>query len=243
MNAIHLNTHPLNLQLRGAGVFMNGRKLSWEARKLSDMRAVLYDSSFFSSADKKMNLYFMYRDLSPDTRKFDVRYDVTVLLPLKLGSEFNKTFGHYHSAARAGLSYPEIYEVLDGRAHYLLQKLEGERIVDAVMLDAKKGGVVFIPPNYGHATINPGSEPLAMANLVSSKLNSIYAPYAKMKGAAYYALADGKIVRNENYKELPELKTLPAPRRKLAAANILDAFLKNPRAFDFLNDPTKFISP
>ncbi len=243
MSGIPLNTQPLNLQLRGADVFMNGRKLSWEARRLGDLRAVLFDSSFLSSADKKMNLYFMYRDLSSDTRKFDVRYDVTVLLPVKLGAEFNKTLGHYHSVARLGLSYPEIYEVLNGRAHYLLQKLEGGKVADVVMLDAKKGDVVFIPPNYGHVTLNPGEEPLAMANLVSSKLKSLYEPYEKMRGAAYYELADGKIVKNENYGMLPELKTLPAPRRKLAAANILDAFLKNPRAFEFLNDPTKFISP
>ncbi|MEW6329200.1 MAG: glucose-6-phosphate isomerase family protein [Candidatus Micrarchaeota archaeon] len=244
MSATPLNTQPLNLALRGADVFMNGRKLSWEARRLGDMRAVLYDSNFLSSADKKTSLYFMYRDLSPDARKFDVRYDITVLLPLKLGAEFNKTLGHYHSVARAGLSYTEIYEVLSGRAHYLLQKLEGGKVADAVMLDAKKGDVVLIPPNYGHVTINAGAEPLAMANLVSSKLKSLYEPYEKMRGAAYFELADGRIVKNENYgTTLPELKTLPAPKRKLAAANILDAFLRNPRAFEFLNDPTKFISP
>ncbi len=44
------------------------------------------------------------------------------------------------------MAYPELYEVLEGEAHYLLQRMEQERgtegITDVVVVKAKKGEVL-----------------------------------------------------------------------------------------------------
>ena len=72
-------------------------------------------------------LYFMYREVArreerEEIRRRGLRYDITVIKPGLLGSEYIKTAGHYHPfKPGTGLTYPEVYEVLYGRGHYLLQ--------------------------------------------------------------------------------------------------------------------------
>lgn len=80
----------------------------------------------------------------------------------------------------AGVGYPEVYEVLEGRAHFLLQK---KTLDDIVLVEAAKGDIVLIPPGYGHVTINPAqNETLTMANLVSTEFSSEYGFYDEMRG-------------------------------------------------------------
>ena len=126
-----------------------------------------------------------------------------------MGREFIKTAGHYHPLIKGTpYTYPEVYEVLEGMAHYLLQKCEDGEIVDIIMIDAAKGDKVIVPPNYGHVTINPSENELKMANWVSRNFSSIYRPYKKNGGAAYFELNDGQIIQNENYSQIPDIRYL-----------------------------------
>ncbi len=55
-------------------------------------------------------------------------------------------------------------------------------------------------------TINPEEE-LVMANLVSSEFSSNYAPYADLKGAAYYEMeGGGALVKNPRYPDAPPVR-------------------------------------
>jgi glucose-6-phosphate isomerase, archaeal len=93
-----------------------------------------------------------------------------------------KTKGHYHPENAAGIGYPELYEVIEGVAHFLLQKKTLDHIA---LVKAVKGDIVIIPPGYGHVTINPSrDETLMMANLVSTAFVSEYAFYETRHGAA-----------------------------------------------------------
>src|SRR3989344_4520509 len=65
--------------------------------------------------------------------------------------------------------YPEIYEVLLGRAYFLIQS---ESIV--YLAEAGPGEKFIIPPSFGHNTINVFNEPLLMANFVSEKAEYDY---------------------------------------------------------------------
>ena len=173
-------------------------KITPDIRHLSDMRGVLKDQNFAKNSPD-IDLYFMYRGLE---KNGDLRYDITILAPQMLGDEFNKTKGHYHIGA-----YPELYMVLEGRAIYLVQKRnESGEIEDTYAVEAKKGESVIMPPFYGHVTINPSeTEELKMANWVSENCKSDYSLYEKMQGAGYYYAKEGWI-KNENYKNTPELR-------------------------------------
>ena len=186
---------------------------SADIRKLYDMNDVIYDVKWFKS-QKNFELYYMYRDLYKNKSNYDIikqnnlRYDITVIPPGLLGCEFIKTAGHYHQLVNGSdLSYTEIYQVLKGKATYLLQKikLDKEYIVDFIVVKAKKGDHVIVPPNYGHVTINESNETLTMANWVCRDFSSEYELIKKMKGMAYLLTKQG-FIQNLKYENLPDIR-------------------------------------
>ena len=225
-----------------------------EVRKLGEIAEVVFDKRFLANANMDMELYYMFREVSrneEDAKKIverGLRYDITIIPPNKLGVEFVKTAGHYHPCPPGSkLTYPEIYEVLEGEAHYLLQKREEEqgieRITDVVVVKAEAGDKVVIPPNYGHVTINPSDDaPLKMANWVARTFSSIYEPIKRRGGAAYFELTAGEFIKNELYGDVPEMRFLkPADTRlkylKLSRAEAMYELLREPEKLEFLVNP------
>ncbi len=183
-------------------------------RRLGDIKGLLYDSAWPGTVPD-LDLYYMYNDVAlgeGDRRlmiEHSLRFDVTILPPLKLGAEPVKTAGHYHPLVdNTGITYPEIYEVLEGRAHFLLQCGDPGSITDVLFIDAAEGDKVIIPPNYGHVMVNPGPDVLVLSDWVFPGFKSIYDTYVGCGGAAYFELADGRLVPNGNYGELPEIRFL-----------------------------------
>ena len=185
-------------------------------RRRVDMQEVLYDPR----ADGPQELYYMYRGISlpRDTEEVEragLRYDVTVLVPGQIGTEPVKTAGHYHPPQKGTpFTYPEIYEVLSGTAHYLLQRKneqEEGRIEEVLLIEAHPGDKVLIPPGFGHITINPTSEYLAMSNWVAAEFSSDYGPIRRFGGGAYFELWGQKgteYIPNKNYQSVPPLRFL-----------------------------------
>ncbi|RJS71019.1 MAG: glucose-6-phosphate isomerase [Candidatus Syntrophoarchaeum sp. WYZ-LMO15] len=227
-----------------------GQLIRPDVRRLSDMRELLFDRSFAESAED-MDLYYMYRDLylsrkdQEKIREAGLRYDITIIPPLMLGKEYVKTAGHYHPPADGGgITYPEVYEVLEGEAHYLLQRPEGDKIVDVVLITAEEGEKVLIPPGYGHITINPSNKRLKMANWVARGFSSIYDPIRKRRGGAYYETVDG-FVKNDAYGEIPPLRFLrpkDLPMFGLVKAKEMYGLVReNIKLLEFLTRPWEFV--
>jgi len=193
-------------------------------------------------------VYYMYRDVAWSLadrqwlREQEIRFDITVIPPRDLCGEFMKTKGHYHPANPAGTGYPEIYEVLKGEAHYLIQTRD---CTDVVMIAATAGEIVVVPPGYGHVTINPSrTAVLQMANLVSSSFRSEYRPYEELRGAAYYEMTSGEFVKNPHFTDPARLRFVKA--RQIAA--VKDR-IKNPlyvlveqraEVLGFINHPERY---
>ncbi|MBU2545040.1 glucose-6-phosphate isomerase [Patescibacteria group bacterium] len=167
-----------------------------DVRYLNDMRDVLYDKQWAETAPN-LELYYMYRQL---TEKDGIKYDITIIPAQMLGKEFTKTKGHEHVG-----SYPEIYTVLEGEAIYFMQKQKDDVIEDVYAVKAKKGDVVIIPSYYAHVTINPSGQDLKMANWMAIEAKSDYSPIQKKGGVCYFYTTSGWI-KNENYKQVPELR-------------------------------------
>ncbi len=213
-----------------------------EIRWASDLKPVL---AYPELLKKDFPAYYMFRDIyksKEDKEKMlekGLRYDITYIPPAKIGKEFVKTYGHYHPKANS-VSYPEVYEVLEGKAIYLLQKgLDVERVI---VVEAEKGDKVIIPPDYGHVTINPGNEPLRMANWVSRNFKSIYDPYTERKGACYYYLEDGW-VKNDNYRDVPDIEFATCDFEDVLGISKNEdmyTLVNDLDKLDFLNNPEKY---
>jgi len=220
-------------------------------RRLEDMREVLANGA----AAGPEELYLMYRDVClpahrPLLEAQSLRFDLTVLRPGKVGNEYVKTAGHYHPLVPGtGMSYPEVYQVVHGTAHYLLQRLEPGRgeVVDVMLIEARPGDIAVVPPRYGHVTINPTSEVLVMANWVERHFSSVYEPVRASRGAAYYEVEeDGQpvFIRNRHYRETAPLRMAPPvsyPEWGLIRGEpVYLSCLRDPERFRFLVRPQDY---
>ncbi len=240
---------PLSLDEDGQLVFGRGlTPVAPAVRRKNDMREVLMEPDSRGPEE----LYYMYRNVMQDgdggkIRAAGLRYDITVIKPGILGKEFIKTAGHYHPEKKGtGITYPEVYEVISGVAHYLLQELiPGEDKVRRVaLLEARAGSRVMMPANYGHITINPGNSYLVMANWVAEEFASEYGQFKEKKGGAYYEVAAGEdteFIPNPLYDPIPPLaewQVVEAPELNLTRERpFYRSFLENPAGFRYLVEP------
>jgi len=181
------------------------------SRRLEDARPVL----LYPSEEGPAVLYDMYRGtgLMKDQKAIQdagLRYDVTVIYPGTIGSEFVKTVGHYHPKVPGQpWTYPEIYQVLSGAGHFLLQRggeISGE-VEDFAVADFEKGDILLIPPFYGHVTVNPSKEPLVIANWIAADFESVYDPVRLRKGLAFYDVeykGQSIFMPNDSYESHPK---------------------------------------
>ncbi len=255
-----INAEPLDLEFfeTSLGLKFEGKTLQPGVRTLEQMMDVLCDQAFAARANPKLELYYMYREVQRAQdralfQKTSTRYDITIMPPLNLGDEYSKTAGHYHPLANQATrkSFPEIYQVLYGEAHYLLQKRAikngaeaDEEIAEAILVHAKAGDAVLVPPNFGHVTINPSQTiPLIMCNLVEASFKSDYEPFKKMHGAAFLEHAGGSLVPNDYYAKKPEIKKTaasefaPTKLAGISTKSIYQQFLDAPEKFEYLRNP------
>jgi len=228
----------------GSALVFEGSRIAASMRTFSQMRPVLAHPEKECGIDPDEPAYYMYRAAA----KFkSLRYDITRITPLDLCGERCKTYGHAHPKSQKGASWPEIYEVLAGSAHFLLQRVNELGVDDAVLLSAKKGECLLIPPGYGHVTINEGKTELVLANIVSDRFEADYSTYTNHRGACFYENTKGEIVRNKNYGIDFELRKDTAVKFSSAFAafapfrkgNILAA-AKNWENISFLDKPEEF---
>jgi glucose-6-phosphate isomerase, archaeal len=243
---------PVEWNAKTGKLYSEGVEAGCALRKLGDMMDVLHDRKFATTADAAVVLYYMYRDVHAEADgsafgKARRRYDITVIPPAALGDELVKTAGHYHELAQSGVSFPDLYEVLSGTAHFLIfrrvrdgGKDIDDRIAEAVLIEAKAGQKVYVPPDFGHVIINPSHEVLVTSNIDESRFKSLYDPVRRMGGAPYFELVNGEAVANERFAALPELRRIGAqeyePTRRLGLGDgcIYDLFVESPQRFGFL---------
>ena len=198
------------------------RVVEGTARKLKEMVDVVYDREWLTHADMNMELYYMFRDLSLSNADRErllengLGYDITIIPPKMLGCEYVKTAGHFHPLVPGeNVSYTELYEVLSGEAVYLFQKQNNGKVEDVIVVKAREGDKVLIPPNYGHITINASNKVLKMANLVARNFESDYEPIRRRGGGAYYLTTKG-FIPNENYECIPSIRFCKPTNTSLA---------------------------
>lgn len=244
-------TSGLPVEVEEDGTLSLGQGVAAEpvaVRRLEDLRPVLRDAAAVGPAE----LYRMYRGVAREEhrawcRAHAMRYDITVLVPGRLGDEYVKTAGHYHPPQPGSpLTFGEVYEVLAGRALFVLQKSgrTADVIDDLVLIEAGPAEKVLIPSGYGHVTVNISPGLLALANWVDPSFQAYYEPFRLLGGAACHILDDGgepAPAINPRYARVPEPRRirpddtwarLPMPREPIYLA-----CLRSPSLFEGILRP------
>jgi glucose-6-phosphate isomerase len=214
-----------------------------QVRRLKELEPVLYDRKYCRHPYLEMPVYEIYRDCCNNEAKrlllrHDLRYDLTVMPPLLIGEEYVKTMGHYHLPNGSVGSHPEVFEVLEGEARFILQEEHSEKVVKVMLLTVKEGEKVVVPGDQGHVMINASSRRLVTGNLLSRNCIQTYDQYIKRRGAAFYVLNGGTCVRNTCYPEVPEVRLLDerTPSFLASPSSLIETFLKDSNRLSFLND-------
>lgn len=163
-------------------------KLS-STRSLEEIKVVLKDPQS-SGIDP---VYWVFSEIGGQWN------NMTILPPGKLGQEFTKTFGHYHTA-----QIDENYHFLSGEGVILLQKKNGKQISEVVLVRVKAGDTVTITPEWGHSISNTGTEPLvALDDWAIGHGPADYKEIKEYGGMAYF-LTGEEVEPNPRYSNLPQ---------------------------------------
>ena len=226
------------------------------AKNFSGIKHLAYNEG---EADDNEHCYTFYQNIwtSQDAPVFQQRQmtnGITVLMPGLMGYECRKNSGHYHGLPQGHTStLPEVYEVLCGKAVFLMQQSHGfldergplqvERLRAFFLHEGEK---VVVPSFTAHCVINVGEGPMAFGNLsVPCPLH--YEPIGRMHGFGMYLLkVDGQLVfvPNSRYKDLPQLE-IGRPREcgKLGIQfnkPLYTAYKEDPEQFEYLWNPEPY---
>lgn len=203
---------------------------------------------YLEKVDPNKELYYMYRYFEKRTdqgtfEKADSEYDITVINPGLIGPEFIKTKGHYHALVPGTtISYPEVYEVIEGEIEYLIQTRPNEKKeTEVVIIKAKQGDKIVVPPGYGHVSINVGTKVAISSNLQKRDLpaGADYGGFEYFHGGAMYRTTNGWI-ENPEYviKSVKYVTPQEKPEWGLKKSKPLyKSFIENPERFNFVTHP------
>lgn len=176
-------------------------------RTFEEMIPVLMEHS---QEKDKSPVYWVFSSVS---KKWE---NMTVISPDNLGTEFPKTFGHYHSTSTV-----EKYKLLSGLGLLVMQKRKfvdddwkDNQIERVCFVEFLPGDELDITPEWGHSWSNIGSEPLVtLDDWKDGHQESDYDSVKKLRGMSYYLInknGQAEFVPNENYKNLPTPEWLTA---------------------------------
>ncbi len=223
-----------------------------ETRRIGEMRAILHEPS---SLPDTTPTYWNYKlkeagSAEPEITELGLTFGLVCLPPLKIGREYIKTHGHYHSAMPGSeIGFPEVYTHFYGEIYLYMQRRQygsSYLLDDCVLYRMVPGHSITIPPGYAHILINPSNKPSLMAGLYAQEAVHDYDPIRKMAGGAYYFVeqdGDLGVIPNSHYADCPplrEIKELTGTRFAPPNDNrpLWSSFAEDPQSFAFITNPS-----
>ena len=166
-----------------------------QVRKLSDLKGLFSDQAA-EAALMQHNpiLYEVSLAYNAPAIPGELGYSTTIIYPGKIGDEYFMTKGHYHAKGDCA----EIYTCLQGEGYLLMQTREGE--VKAIYMTP--GVAAYVPPYWGHRTMNVGKENFVFYACYPAEAGYDYDTIIEKGFASIIVERDGKaeVVPNPKYK-------------------------------------------
>jgi glucose-6-phosphate isomerase len=162
-------------------------------RHLSDMRGLYADAAAEAAlAESNPLIYEVHEATDIPEEDGQLRYSTTIIYPGKVGDEFYMTKGHYHARAETA----ELYIGLAGVGYLILQTPEGEVNLQKMT----PGAASYVPPYWGHRTINIGRENFVFMACYNSNAGYNYGAIAESGFGQLVVERDGQVVAVPNPK-------------------------------------------
>jgi glucose-6-phosphate isomerase len=120
-------------------------------RRLSDMRGMWLDTQAYNKLlNQEDRLIYKIYEVDVPQEAGQLVYSTTIIGPGKVGDEYFMTKGHFHLKEDTA----EIYFCLQGEGYLLMQTRGGQ--VSSIRM--KSGTIAYVPPYWGHRTMNTGDK-------------------------------------------------------------------------------------
>jgi glucose-6-phosphate isomerase, archaeal len=166
-----------------------------QERRLSDLAGLFHDREAEAALIADDPLVYRVYDAA-DLPKEDghLLFSTTVIEPGRVGDEFFMTKGHFHARADRA----ELYYGLSGSGVLLLQTPEGR--VEALPMTA--GTAAYVPPYWGHRTVNTGERPFVFLAAYPADAGYDYGTIARdgFAGLVLHAPSGPQVVPNPRYR-------------------------------------------
>ncbi len=148
-----MKQHPFSFSIS----LSDGRPTEFDnhiVRRLSAMKGQYLDSQAYEALYEQQDsiLYEVYEIKRPE-KPGELLHGLSVVHPGKVGDEFYMTKGHFHTV----LDTAELYYCLQGEGALVMETPEGDEPEWAVE-QFYPGRVVYVPPRWGHRSINTSSD-------------------------------------------------------------------------------------
>jgi len=164
-------------------------------RRLSDVRGLYADAQAEAAlvSDNPLTYEVYYGYNSPEVEG-QLGYCTTIIRPGEVGDEYFMTKGHYHAKADRA----EVYYGLIGEGYLLLQTPEGKINIQ----EMRAGVVAYVPPHWGHRTINVGSENFVFLSVFPADAGYDYKTIAEHGFASIIVEREGRptVAPNPRYQ-------------------------------------------
>ncbi|HEX2907931.1 MAG TPA: glucose-6-phosphate isomerase family protein, partial [Phototrophicaceae bacterium] len=139
-------------------------------------------------------IYEVYEATQNPKTAGQLLYSTTVISPGKVGNEYYMTKGHYHALRDRA----EFYFGLRGTGYLILQTPEGQISVQPM----PPGTAAYVPPYWGHRTINVGSDEFAFLAVYPADAGYDYGTISETGFASIVIEQDGQpqVVPNPRYR-------------------------------------------
>ena len=165
-------------------------------RRISDMQGMYADDDALNqllSIDNR--LVYQVKEVSIPEKEGHIIYSTTIIYPGKVGKEYFMTKGHFHAKENTA----EIYFCLSGEGYLLMQTRQGK--VSTIYM--QPGVLGYIPPYWGHRTINTGSKEFVFLTLFPGDAGHNYEIIQKHGFAKIMVEENGKPVLKDNPRYIP----------------------------------------
>ncbi len=190
-------TQPLSRQVR----LSDGSIPSADAvqeRRLRDLAGLFADQPAEARllADDPL-VYRVFEAAALPKEDGQLLFSTTVIESGRVGDEYFMTKGHFHARADRA----ELYYGLSGQGMLLLQTPEGR----FEALEMLAGTAAYVPPYWGHRTVNTGGEPFVFLAAYPADAGYDYGTIARDGFAALVVAGpDGpRVIANPRYQQGP----------------------------------------
>lgn len=123
-------------------------------RKASDMRGYYADETALEQliSGKNDPLHYEVFEVPVPEAYGHLMFCISKLQPGLVGKEYFMTKGHYHTVAGTA----EIYYCLGGEGYMVMKTPAGQFLTEKM----ERGRMVYVPPFWGHRSVNTSDEPL-----------------------------------------------------------------------------------